>query len=150
MGKEKPAATNPVVWTSVLAPHTFPEYNRLLELAEDGADNEPRNWIYQNTLGAVLCRAGQHDTAVERLNRSVQLDSNQGRPRDWLFLAIAYHHLGHADDARKSLDKADRWFQESPKADQAAKTAFIERLELLLLRREAQTLLPAAKPGPGK
>ncbi|HEV3079526.1 MAG TPA: protein kinase [Gemmataceae bacterium] len=150
MGKEKPVTTNPIVWTSVLAPHTFPEYNRLQELAEDGADNEPRNWIYQNTLGAVLCRAGQHDTAVERLNRSVQLDSNQGRPRDWLFLAIAYHHLGHADDARKSLDKADRWFQESPKADQAAKTAFIERLELLLLRREAQTLLPAAKPGPGK
>ena len=79
----------------------------------------------------------------------MQLDGNRGRPRDWLFLAIAYHHLGHADDARKWLDKANRWFQESPKPDQAEKIAFIERLELLLLRREAQMLLPAAKPGTG-
>ena len=56
MGKEKPPTTNPVLWTCILAPNTFSDYGRLLELAEDGADNEPRSWIYQNTLGAVLCR----------------------------------------------------------------------------------------------
>ena len=56
-----------------------------------------------NTLGAVLYRAGRFEEAVRQLKRSVEVHGAGGTPYDALFLAMAHHQLGHADQARRWL-----------------------------------------------
>jgi hypothetical protein len=56
---------------------------------------------------------------------------------------MAHQQLGHADEARKWLDKAAAWIQ---KADQEKTLSPQDRLELQWLRREAETLVKGAKP----
>jgi tetratricopeptide (TPR) repeat protein len=149
MGKEKVETTHPVVWTIVLAPATLHDYARVQEMAEDSADNHVKNWLYQNALGAVLCRAGQYEAALDRLNRSVNLSDKGGHPRDWLFLAITSYQVAQTNESRKWLEKAERWLAET-RAQATDAAGFSERWELLILRREAQKLLHASKPVSGK
>src|SRR5262249_54344661 len=143
--EDKPATTHPIVWACIVAPGTFSEYKRLQELAEDSVDNAPRNWLYQCTLGAVMHRAGDQDSALQRLKQALAWKGNDGDPRIWLFMALAYHKLGHADDAKAALDKALRWWQKigSPSLQEQdnVSAAFTQRLQLAVLRREAETLL---------
>ena len=56
-----------------------------------------------NTLGAILYRAGRFEEAVRQLERSVEVHGAGGTPYDALFLAMAHHQLGHADEARRWL-----------------------------------------------
>jgi WD40 repeat protein/tetratricopeptide (TPR) repeat protein len=145
--KEKPAVARQVVWTCALKPKTVSDYSRLVELAEDGVDTYPKDPIYHLTLGAVLCRAGQSETAVQRLQHAAEANGGRGTPREWLFLAIAYHHVGHAADARKWLEKAERWLADTGvmSLKEAGSLGVLERLELLVLRQEAETLIGRTK-----
>jgi tetratricopeptide (TPR) repeat protein len=61
-------------------------------------------------LGAALLRAGRLEEAVHRFEESLVLD------RDWpssglnaYGLAMAHQRLGQPDEARRSLDRAERW-----------------------------------------
>jgi hypothetical protein len=72
----------------------------------------------------------------------------------WFFLATAHHHLGHAEEARRWLEKAVRWLDQADwfrPPDVGVSPTWPERLEARLLRREAEALVkgaapPAAKP----
>jgi hypothetical protein len=77
----------------------------------------------------------------------------------WYFLAMAHHRLGHADVARRWLDKALQGTQEtlhspaelpgkSQNADGVIPPNWHRRLTLRLLRREAERLIqgPGTKP----
>jgi tetratricopeptide (TPR) repeat protein len=116
--------------------------------------------------GAVLYRAGQPKEAVAELTTAIELyrprrdaadhptyfmATHQVKIRalyarwgEWpsclLFLAMAHHRLGKADEARKSLDRAVQDMEHNPPA------YWQERLMLRLLCREAETLIkrPAA------
>jgi hypothetical protein len=64
--------------------------------------------------------------------------------RAWLLVAIAHHRLGHSDEARHWLEKAERWLD----ADTTAKRTVGEQnvpwaniLPLHLLREEAKALV---------
>jgi WD40 repeat protein/tetratricopeptide (TPR) repeat protein len=61
-------------------------------------------------LGAALLRVGRLEEAVHRFEESLVLE------RDWprsglnaYGLALAHHRLGHTDEARRWLDRAERW-----------------------------------------
>jgi tetratricopeptide (TPR) repeat protein len=144
--KPKPAVSHPVVWTSVIGPGAFVDYTRLVELAEDAIDSEPKNATYHSTLAAVLYRDGQVELAIERLNRAIGLAGDEGQARDWLFLAMAYQRQGHPADAKKWLDKTEKAFRapaapKPPAPMQDDLDGWQSRLELSLLLREAQTMI---------
>jgi WD40 repeat protein/Tfp pilus assembly protein PilF len=148
--KDKPPTTNPVIRTCTLAPGASDNYARLIALAEDAVDGDPRNWTYNHTLGAVHYRAAEFDTAIQRLNQAIKVEGKEGYIRDWLFLAMAYQQLGHPEDAKRWLDKAVRGIQQvtgdkTRQADRGKPLPWSQRLELLLLRREAEVLIKGAR-----
>jgi hypothetical protein len=67
-----------------------------------------------------------------------------------LFLAMAHHRLGQADEARKWLEKADHCIDTTQQARSEESTGsgqpWNRRLMFQLFRREAETLLKGAKP----
>jgi hypothetical protein len=78
----------------------------------------------------------------------------------WYFLAMAYHRLGHADEARRWLEKGIRGTEEALKSPGATPGKsgnaggvlapnWNRRLTLQLLRREAEQLVqsPGKKSG---
>src|SRR5207302_11478125 len=105
----------------------------------------PRSCYHVNTRGAVHYRVKQYDKAIARLNESVQRRGEGGIAEDWLFLAMAHHRLGDAEEAKKCLDKAVALIEAPPEKpkDGAAPTPLLWylKLEREALRREAEALL---------
>src|SRR5262249_55218522 len=101
---------------------------------------------YRNTLGIALYRAGRYDEAVQRLNESIALQKQGGTYRDWLFLAMAHHRLGHADEARRGLDQAGRGPQPTDPQQAAARAQRpgAEGVYGRLFLAEAEALLSSA------
>ncbi|NQT13026.1 MAG: tetratricopeptide repeat protein, partial [Planctomycetes bacterium] len=64
---DNPMAANFVAWTCSLAPDAVEDYEPVLALAAKAVEAQPDSDQSLNTLGAVLCRAGRHDDAIERL-----------------------------------------------------------------------------------
>src|SRR5215510_4622945 len=66
-------------------------------------------------------------------------------PWDWLFLAMAHHGLGQTDLARAYFDRARLWIDQKLGKDAgaipASNLSWSNRLELSLLRREAEAVL---------
>lgn len=55
---------------------------------------------------------GRHDEAIQHLEKGIQLRIGESElvrdsefEEDWAFLAMAHHHLGHHDEARRWLDR---------------------------------------------
>jgi tetratricopeptide (TPR) repeat protein len=103
----------------------------------------PRNPDWLQGLGAALFRTGQAEAAVHQLTAANALKKEA--PTTWLFLALAQHRLGHADEARKWLSQAVRWLD-----DDERPTSLLIRLERKLLRREAEGLLHGSAASPAK
>ena len=79
----------------------------------------------------------------------------------WFFLAMAHHRLGHADEARRWLEKATQATEEAlkPPAEPPGKSAepsgaippdWKRKLTLQLLRREAEEQIQGLGGKPGK
>jgi WD40 repeat protein/tetratricopeptide (TPR) repeat protein len=141
------------VWACLLAGDALDDYGPLLELARKAVTINPHDYAYARTLGGALLRAGRLQAAVQQLQKASSLD-----PSTSLLLAMAHHHLGHADEARQWLDKAvqqiEQVLRQRPKNAGTEATAlapdefaWTERLSLQLLRRDAEALIrgPAAK-----
>lgn len=120
----KPVATgeaNALLWLCVLGPDAIADWDRLLELSakirdiiartethsnpEQKTTFDNQKHLLLNTCGAVLCRAGQLDKAIEVLTEALAV-GKQGLPQDFVFLAMAHHRLGHLKEAGQFLDKA--------------------------------------------
>jgi WD40 repeat protein len=144
---------NMVAWTCVLGPDALADQAQGVSLAEKALASQPGNYLYLNTLGAALYRAGRYHAAVKQLNASMKASGTGGSAHDWLFLAMAHQHLGHADQARQWLDKAVPAVEEASREKRAAPgmaaPSWDTRLELQLLRREAEALIKA-EPAPAK
>jgi WD40 repeat protein/tetratricopeptide (TPR) repeat protein len=128
---------NLVAWVCALGPEGVADYRRPLALAELAVSHSRPDEKHGalNTLGALLYRAGRWREAVERLREAIQ--GGQGGAADWVFLAMAHHRLGEATEARQFLARVT---QAKPQGGPW------DRLELDLLRREAETLVE----GPGE
>jgi len=84
----------------------------LVHPAEAAVANSPdRSRL--TTLRAIRDRAGRFEEAFRQLSRSVEVHGADGTPYDALFLAMAHHQLGHAEESR-------RWLQLGTAADPIA------------------------------
>jgi tetratricopeptide (TPR) repeat protein len=134
---------NNVAWICSLGPDAVGDYTQPLALAEAAVailppDAKEQRHFVLDTLGAVLCRAGRYQEAIDRLHEGIAASSGEGVAQDWVFLAIAHHRLGHAAEARK-------WLARVPAANsQAGERLSWDALEVELLRRETEALLKTA------
>jgi tRNA A-37 threonylcarbamoyl transferase component Bud32 len=82
------------------------------------------------TLGIAYYRTGRHADALTALTKADQL--NQGkRPADAAFLAMTQHRLGHAAEAKASLNRLQQLMKQATNADK----------ETLALATEAEEVL---------
>jgi WD40 repeat protein/tetratricopeptide (TPR) repeat protein len=133
-------AANSLAWCCALAPDALADLRPVVQLARQAVRSTPRNHAYQNTYGSILFRAGQYEEAVTELTKAVEIHGRGGTPADWLFLAMAQHRLGHTEEAKRWLDKA------VPSIQQAGSLPWNTRLELQLLRQEAEALIVPKSP----
>jgi tetratricopeptide (TPR) repeat protein len=139
------------------APGAVKDPKGLLELGRRLALNDP---IVEAALarGAAEYRAGEFPAAVESLTQAL-VRFKEFRNPQWpgpfigppeqaqahLFLSMAHHRLGHAEEARRALAEADRILAEVPdKPDPLTLQKgwrWRERIPAEVLRREAGQLL---------
>jgi tetratricopeptide (TPR) repeat protein len=108
---------------------------RLAEAVVGGLNPAISRADAMSTLGSALYRAGRSDDAIRRLEEAIRVRGGKGAPRDWVFLAMAHHRLGHRDEARRWLERL-RGHQ--PSNDPAQ---FWDELEIRLLGSEAEALI---------
>jgi tetratricopeptide (TPR) repeat protein len=160
---DDPSSAFWLAWTCALSPDAGAEPAQLVSLAEKALAVSPKEHIDVNLLGAVLYRAGRLDDALKRLTEASTLDPGRYRSNmlyTWFFLALAHHRLGHADEARRWLDKGIQGMEEAlkPPTEAAEKTSttpgtippnWNRKLTLQLLRREAEEQIqgPGTKAG---
>jgi WD40 repeat protein/tRNA A-37 threonylcarbamoyl transferase component Bud32 len=94
-----------------------------------------------NTLGAALYRAGRFEEAIQRLNEGIQASGDGGDPQGLVFMALAYHRLGHRDEA---LHWLGRLVANGPKEGFDFST---DDIEIRLLVREAESLILGYRSG---
>jgi tetratricopeptide (TPR) repeat protein len=138
--KPAPGLANDLAWVCALGPDALADYARPLALAELAVGQAAPAGRHHalNTLGALLYRAGRYREAVRRLEEGLQAEKGQGVAQDWVFLAMAHHRLGEEGKAQESLARLAK----HPPAEGGPPWV---RLEVELLRREAETLVGDAK-----
>jgi tetratricopeptide (TPR) repeat protein len=152
---EKPGDASWLAWTCVILPDAVADWSKVVALAEKEAAAYPDSLRCVSTFGAALYRAGRFEEAVARLAEAERLIARPSAglivspAYTWLFLAMAHHRLGHAEDARKWLGKAVEWLDQE-KDKHAAGTVpmpWNRRVTLQLLHGEAETLIKGATAG---
>jgi hypothetical protein len=152
-------------WSCVLSPSSGADPAQLVSLAEKGLATRIEWWRGRNVilLGAALYRAGRFEDALKPLTESTTFNWVRHR-RDiiyiWFFLAMAHQRLGHAEEARRWLDKGIQATEEAlkPPPEPAEKSIdpngaiapdWHRKLTFQLLRQEALELIrgPGVKSG---
>jgi WD40 repeat protein/serine/threonine protein kinase/tetratricopeptide (TPR) repeat protein len=80
----------------------------LVQTAQAAYDWEVHGWSAQ-ILGMALYRAKKFDKALPHLQEAMKL---RAWYVDWPALAMTHHQLGHADEAKKWLDKANEYHRQ--------------------------------------
>jgi tetratricopeptide (TPR) repeat protein len=167
---------NGVAWACAIGPGAAADLGPAVRLAERAvaARRSPIDgYAPLNTLGGVLLRAGRAEEAVTRLRQALKLRGSDYQVSDELLLALAYHRLGRAGEARRWLARATAWFDRgqmplraaaaagagaatpwaqlpavavAPPDPRARAMGWEAWLELTLLRREAEAALQAGRP----
>jgi tetratricopeptide (TPR) repeat protein len=139
-GTQDPATANTIAEACCVYPGAVKDYGPVLKLSEAAVARVAGSGYYLGVLGSVLYRAGKYEDAVRRL-----LESGRTRDgstaREWLFLALAYHHLKRPDEARAWLNKATGWLDRFQPAANPAAVPWVQKLEWDLLRAEALALV---------
>jgi superkiller protein 3 len=122
---------NALAWLLVASPTLeYRDPNRAIELAARATELAPRDGNIWNTLGIARYRAGQWQSAIDGLNKAMELRSG-GDASDWFFLAMSHWQLGHKEEARMWFDKAVEWTDKNQPKNE----------ELIRFRAEAAELL---------
>jgi serine/threonine protein kinase/tetratricopeptide (TPR) repeat protein len=142
-----------MVRTCTLAPNGI-DPGRLTRLAEAAVAGEPQNLTYRLCLRAAQYRAGRFDLALRALEDVAQAGGGWTNSEAWPLLAMAHHRLGHAEEARRWLDKTYQGFEQTtwdvvldPFSPSLHARNDFDLLPVYLLYREAAALLRAA-PAP--
>jgi WD40 repeat protein len=125
-------------WTCSLAPDALPDLKPLVQQAERAQAVNPKSAAHLLAVGALLYRTGQLQPALQQLEKAQALRGTADAPADWLLLAMTHQRLGRADEAKKWLAKA---VQAQEATDAGAARPWQERLELGVLRKEAEALV---------
>ncbi len=158
---KNPIIAHRVALSCLLIPQADKDEKLVQQLAQQSAAGRPHDVWCLITLGAALYRAGQFEAAVRQLELTRKrwpedpykgAGPGGGPVLSWLVLAMAHHRLGHADQARRWLDKAAQTMDK----ESAATVIGPLRQEshvwamCLVLRHEAELLEPAVALPLGK
>ena len=138
-----------------LSPDAVADVSQLGRLAEKELQSNARQFWSQTEQGALAYRAGQFREAVVLFEKSLQTDAKPRRiVLNWLWLALANHHLGKTEEAHRCLGKAQAWLDQFRDgmpvgADEAFGLHFHNWLEAHALRREAEALVQPTGPRSG-
>ena len=142
------------LWTCLLGPDAVTDYEPLLKIAADqGVLASPSRPFY---LAASYYRAGKYHEAARLFDQKEPSLPGQGDlVIDWWFRAMTYRRAGRAEDAKQWMDKAVAWMSDAQQAklqpgQKMADWPWTQRLELSLLRREAEAALKEPAPKPEK
>jgi WD40 repeat protein len=129
----EPEILDDAAWCCIFAPDAVPDLTVPVLMAEAAVAGYPADLKPSalNSLGAALYRAGRIDEAIARLDERVEAYGG-GFPGEWAFLAMAHHKKGHAEEARRWLEKTRTADKDDPQAR--------------ILLREAEALLKEATP----
>jgi tetratricopeptide (TPR) repeat protein len=131
-----------------LTPGAIADTDRLVQLAEKGLTPNPKeNWRQIVVLLAYL-RAGQYERVLKQYEEYAEVKI---LPESWLALALAHYRLGHADEARRWLKKANDWYDEETRTIldgrfRLPRWGWWDYAQFRVLRAEAQTLIDGAVP----
>ena len=102
-----PMTASGMARTCVLTPDAVGDWSFPLQLANNAVRKQPRVAWYLYSLGIAQHRAGQHENAIQTLNKSLEVHSAWiGRGQSYAVLAMVCSELGRADEARNWLSKA--------------------------------------------
>jgi WD40 repeat protein/serine/threonine protein kinase len=138
-------------WTCTLAAASGKGLSVPLKLAAADAAAHPNTCGPLHNLGALHCRAGQWDKAIQHLKEAIRLHGKDDvmRVRDWLFTAMAYSGKGNTEEAGKWLARATRLLGQAtknPLAINGVRLAWDQWEEINLLHREVELKIKGAKP----
>ncbi len=135
-------AANRVAYACIYGPDAVADMPGLVRAAERSAP-ATRGGI--RIVGAALFRAGRHKEALNRFEQAHRVF--QPRAWDWLFLAMIHGRLGHAEEAGRLLEKADRWITEADRSTHQSGgigpiwSSVFEGPTIRLLRSEAEAMV---------
>jgi tetratricopeptide (TPR) repeat protein len=112
---------------------------RLVQLAEQAVERQPRRATCIGLLGLSLYRAGRFEEAVKRLQEAIRVHAKGGNPMDWVFLAMAYQRLDKPAQAKAWLKKYTDYLDKS--AEEVQSLLWGHRFWLPFLRHEAEALV---------
>jgi tetratricopeptide (TPR) repeat protein len=125
-------------WAWYLAAAADPKHRngpRAVELARKATALAPGNGDIWNTLGVAHYRAGEWQSAISALEKSVALHK-AADPSDSFFLAMANWQLGNKVEARAWYDKAVAWMDQNKSTDELLRRFREETTELLEVKEE--------------
>jgi len=126
-----------------LGPDVVPDAARLVEMAQREEAKESWRVVH---VALARHRAGQPEQAVQAIKQRGAEDW----PVSWPVLALAHHRLGKKDEARRWLERAEAWLEET--LDEALvrpgvklPLPWMDWAEFLIVRHEARQALGAGK-----
>jgi serine/threonine protein kinase/Flp pilus assembly protein TadD len=140
---QDPGVAYQVVDTCVLRQDALPDLDQLLPVARVAT-----RWYLGSikVLAAAHYRAGHYKKAVEHFQQAAKV--SRFRAWDWIFLAMAQHRLGRAEEAKPCLAKAIAWIDEANRQElddlggtRPAWGDWHEPIVVPLLRRETEALV---------
>ncbi|HVS38494.1 MAG TPA: hypothetical protein VMS17_23250, partial [Gemmataceae bacterium] len=143
------------VWVCLFGPDAvadFALFSPLIHRAQNTAQDPNLNVSGRFQLAALHYRAG-HFTEADRLLTDILKDG--AHPRSMLFEAMTAQRLGRTEEAKHWLEEAVAWMSDEgqaalPQAQRKLNSSWEARLELSLLRREAEAVLKEPAPKPDK
>ncbi len=142
-----PWALVPLVRAGALAPHVFDDASTLVRWAEPIARADSKGPHARYVFGLANLRAGRFDEAVQSFEVSLADPRHWLDVNNWLGLALAHHHLGHAALARRWLKQASNWIDQRQGQRAGESVAYVlpgsltDWVEILVLRCEAEALI---------
>ena len=136
-----------VARAGTLAADAAADFSLLSRLADGELQSHAAEFWSLTERGALAYRAGRFEESIGFFDQSLKADSKPGRAViNWLWLALADQRLGKSDEARRWLEKAQKWLDQFSNGMPAgAETAYglhlHNWLEANVLRREAESLM---------
>jgi tetratricopeptide (TPR) repeat protein len=137
------AAARGAARTCALTDGSVRDWKPLLSRAERAVQANPQSADDLRWLALLLYRSGQFDAARTRLQEVRRLTGPNAEARDALLMALTEQHLGHGEEAKKWLAKADELAGAKEKGQA---TSWEERIDYQILHREAERLVKGEKP----
>ncbi len=142
-GLEQAGRLGDALWRCALVPAAVADYEAVLAAARERVRKKPRSNDDINTLAALLFRAGRLEEARKQMQEAIAVNGGKGTVFDFLFLALIDGSLGQKEQARRWLDTAGRLIEQ---AGRGRRLSWDQRLQLRLLRQEAEALVRRLEP----